>query len=376
MKKNKVLALLTVSAMMLGLLAACGGGSTATPAPQESNAPVESTAPVGGGESEYNGPKVVIKIAQGGSSTGHSGVALINFEERVEARTGGLVDVQCYADAQLGTELEIAQGVALGTIEMALPGVGTFANFYDKLMFCNMPFLLDNREQSYAFYDGEFMQNLNDEVLAATGMRVLGWGENGARGLSNSVREIKTPEDLKGLKIRVQENPVHIAMINALGGSATPISFPELYTSLSQKTVDGQDNGIPLTVNNAFYEVQKYYTTTDHNIDQLVFITNDSWFNSLDATLQNILLEEVENWKWDIRQLSIDFENSGIDTMEDAGLTVTRLSDEDKQPFKALMGDAEKVVRDLVGSDFYDEVLVAVEEAKAEAEAHPSDIVH
>lgn len=375
MKKNKVLALLTVSAMMLGLLAACGGGTASTPAPQESTAPVESTAPEGG-ESEYNGPKVTIKIGLGAASTGHSGIALQNYADRVEARTGGLVDVQPYPDSQLGTETEIAQGVALGTIEMAMPGMGTFATFYEKLQFANTPFLFSNREQSYAFYDGEFMQDLNEEIRTSTGVKVLCYGENGVRGLSNNTREVKTPDDMKGLKIRVQENPLHLQMINLMGGSATPIAFAELYTSLSQKTVDGQDNGIPLTVNNRFYEVQKYYTTLGHCVDQLAFITNDAWFSALDPTLQNILIEEAENWKWDIRQLSIDFDKSGIKTMEDAGCTVTELTDEEKAPFQALMGPAQDTARDLVGADFFDEVLAAVEAAAAEAEQNPSDMVH
>ena len=373
MKKMRLCAFLLSAAMMFGILSACGGDS----AQEENPTPATgSTETASGTESEYNGPKVTIKIGLGAASNGHSGIALTNFEQRVEARTGGLVDVQCYADSQLGTETEIAQGVARGTIEMAIPGMGTFATFYEKLQFANMPFLLDDREESYAFYDGEFMQALNDEVLGATGVRVLCYGENGVRGLSNNSHEVRTPADLNGLKIRVQENPLHIEMVSLLGGSATPISFAELYTSLSQHTVDGQDNGIPLTVNNRFYEVQEYYTTLGHCIDQLAFITNDAWFSSLDPALQNILLEEAENWKWDIRQLSVDFDKSGIETMEEAGCTVTELTEVEQQAFKDLMGPAEDMARDLVGSDFFDEVLAAVEAAKAEAEANPSQIVH
>lgn len=383
MKKTNMISLLLATALLLGTLTACGDkpGAGTSPAPATSTPPAATTTPdttpdSNTGESEYTGPSVIIKVGQGGSSTGHSGIALLNFESRVEARTGGLVDVQCYSDSQLGTEIEIAQGVALGTIEMAMPGMGTFATFYEKLQFANTPFLFSGREQSYAFYDGEFMQALNQEILDATGVHVLGYGENGVRGLSNNTREVHLPEDLAGLKIRVQENPLHLQLINLLGGSATPIAFAELYTSLSQKTVDGQDNGIPLTVNNRFYEVQKYYTTLGHCVDQLVLITNEDWFSALDPVLQNILIEEGENWKWDIRQLSIDFDKTGIQTMEDAGCTVTVLSDADKQPFMDLMGPAQDTARGLVGSDFFDEVMAAVAAAAAEAEANPSAMVH
>lgn len=374
MKHSKIAALLLTSAMTLGLLTACGGtpaASTPTPAPAGNDTPA---APQG--QSEYTGPKVTLKIGLGAASTGHSGIALQNYADRVEARTGGLVDVQCYPDSQLGSETEIAQGVALGTIEMAMPGMGTFATFYEKLQFANTPFLFNDREQSYAFYDGPFMQELNQEILGSTGVKVLCYGENGVRGLSNNTRAISAPADLKGMKLRVQENPLHLQLINLLGGSATPISFAELYTSLSQKTVDGQDNGIPLTVNNRFYEVQKYYTTLGHCIDQLAFVANDAWFNGLDPVLQTILIEEGEAWKWDIRQLSIDFDKSGIKTMEDAGCTVTQLTPEQLTAFQDLMGPAEETARGLVGSEFFDEVLAAVDAAAIAAAAAPSALIH
>lgn len=377
MKTMKCLALFLAAAMTFSMLAACGG-STPPAATTPDVAPAGTTAPTKtpAGASEYNGPSVTIKVGLGAASTGHSGIALQNFADRVEARTGGLVDVQPYPDSQLGTETEIAQGVALGTIEMAMPGMGTFATFYEKLQFANTPFLFDNREQSYAFYDGDFMQDLNEEICGATGVKVLCYGENGVRGLSNNTREVRTPADMNGLKIRVQENPLHLQMIGLIGGAATPIAFAELYTSLSQKTVDGQDNGIPLTVNNRFYEVQKYYTTLGHCIDQLAFITNDAWFSSLDPTLQTILIEEAENWKWDIRQLSVDFDRSGIETMETADCTVTELTAEEQQAFKDLMGPAEETARSLVGADFFDEVLAAVAVAAEDAEASPSNIQH
>ena len=371
MRKTKLAAIILAAAMTMGALTACSGSDKIT-----SDNTAGSTPSSTGGEtsSEYNGPKVTIKVGLGASSTGHSGIALQNFADRIEARTGGLVDVQPYPDSMLGTETEIAQGVALGSIEMAMPGMGTFATIYDKLQFANKPFLLSDREQSYAFYDGEFMKSVNEDVRQATGIKVFCYGENGVRGLSNSKHTVTKPEDLKGLKIRMQENPLHLQMMTLLGGSATPISFAELYTALSQKTVDGQDNGIPLTVNNRLYEVQGYYTDLGHCIDQLALIANDSWFNSLDPSLQQIITEEAENWKWDIRQLAVDFDKSGIETMENAGVEVTLLTDEQRKAFKDLMGPTDKTTIDLVGEEFFNNVMAAVEQAKKDAIASPSSI--
>jgi len=371
MKKTKGISIVLMITICVGLLAGCGGskdsagnGSVSEAPPANAAGGTSDNAQPAAGDSEYNGPKVVIKVGLGAASTGHSGIALTNFKNGVEARCGGNVEVQAYADSQLGSEREVSEGVSIGTVEMSTIGMGTFATFYEKLQFVNTPFLLSSREQSYKFYDGEFMNGLNEEVKQAIGIRILGYGENGTRGLSNNVREIKSPADMAGLKIRVQENPLHIGMINELGASATPIAFAELYTSLSQKTVDGQDNGIPLTVNNRFYEVQPYYTTLAHCIDQLAFIANDDWFNSLDPVLQKIIQEEVDNWKTDIRQLAADYDISGIETMEAAGVTVTELTDEERQAFTNKMEPVYETARGLVGEEFFNSVLEAVEKAQ------------
>jgi C4-dicarboxylate-binding protein DctP len=316
------------------------------------------------GKSDYNGPKVVFKVAQGAASNGHSGIALTNFKNRMEARCGGKVEVQVYSDSLLGTEREITEGVILGTVEMIAMGMGTFGTFYEKMQFANTPFLLSSREQSWKFYDSEFMRKLNEEVGKALGLRVFGYGENGLRCLSNNARVIKTPADMAGLKIRVQPNPMYIAMIQALGASPTPIAFAELYTSLQQKTVDGQDNGIPLTVNNRFYEVQPFFSTLNHCYDQLIWLANEEWFSGLDPVLQKIIQEEVDNWKADIRNLAAEFDILGIETMAKAGVTITYLSDAERQAFKDKMGPVYDIARGIVGADFFNSVLEAAEQAK------------
>jgi C4-dicarboxylate-binding protein DctP len=346
MKKTSISSLLA-AAFCCGLLALSGGAAGGA---QE--------------KADYNGPKVVFKVANATTNTSHSGIATNNFKARVEARCGGKVEVQVHNDAVLGTEREVTEGVILGTVETAVMGMGTFSTFFAKMQFVNAPFLLSSREQSWKFYDSEFMSKLSAEAGKDLGLRLLGYGENGVRGLSNNTRVIKTPADMAGLKIRVQQNPIFIAMINELGASPTPIAFAELYTSLQQKTVDGQDNGIPLTVHSRLYEVQPYYTTLAHCYDQLVFIVNEDWFKGLDPALQKILQEEVDNWKTDIRALAAQFDISGIETMSKAGVTVTLLSDAERQVFRDKMGPVYDLVRSMVGAEFFNSVLAAAQAAK------------
>jgi C4-dicarboxylate-binding protein DctP len=358
MKKFRVMSMVLVLLMLVLSVTGCASESK----PNTPSATTNTDAP--NSNSEYNGPEVKMKVAFGASIEGKLGVSATHFKENVEKRTGGKVEVQIYPSSQLGSEREIAEGVSLGTVEVALTGMGTFATFYDKLQFANTPFLFDSREHSYNFYDGELMKQLNVEILDATGIKVMCYSENGLRTITNKTREIKKPEDLKGIKVRVQENPLHISMIQTLGGTATPINFSELYTALSQGTVDGQDNPISLTVEQGFYEVQKYMTTTFHTYDQIVFAASNDWFNSLDPSLQKILEEESILWQDDLRQLSIQFDEDGKEIMKEAGVTITELTPEERQAFKDQMKPAYDKARELVGNEFMEEVLAAIEEAR------------
>lgn len=109
-------------------------------------------------------------------------------------------------------------------------------------MFVGLPFLFNNREAAFDFIDGEMGQRISQEVCDQTGIRILGYLENGMRQLTNSKHPVTCPDDMKGLKIRVMESPMYIEMFTEMGASPTPMSFAELYTALQQKTVDGQDN--------------------------------------------------------------------------------------------------------------------------------------
>jgi len=367
MKRSRIISVVLPAFICVSLIAACAAPpqpATPPPAPATTPAAPGEPQPDPGDELEYTGPLVILNVALGAASTGHSGIALLNFADRVNARGGGHIEVRAFPDSQLGSEREASEGVALGTIEMSTIGMGTFATFYERLQFVNTPFLLADRPQSHRFYDGEFMQALNEDVRQAIGVRILAYGENGTRGISNNTREIRTPADLAGLRIRMQENPLHIAMINEMGGSATPIAFAELFTALQQGTVDGQDNGIPLTVNNRLFEVQPYFTTLAHTIDQLAFIANDAWFSSLDPIVQQILTEEVENWRDDMRRLVEEFDDSGIETMEASGVTVTHLTDAERQAFRDMMEPVFDIARGIVGEDFFNQALAATDAAR------------
>ena len=163
------------------------------------------------------------------------------FKKNVESRTDGDISITTYPASQLGGEREQLEAVQFGSIEMAVLA-GPIPNIYPDAMVFDLPYLFKNRDVAYKVMDGEFGQKILDGLLDQTGIRGLAWGENGFRHFTNNVRRVEKPEDLEGLKIRTMENPAHIAMVNSFGATATPMAFSELYSSLQQGVVDGQEN--------------------------------------------------------------------------------------------------------------------------------------
>ena len=167
------------------------------------------------------------------------------------------MEVQIFANSQLGGERELAESMQLGTLDIAIiPGV--IGNFSDEVAVLDMPYLFESKEHAYKVLDGEVGKKLAENLPATSGFRLLSYWENGYRNMTNSRREIKTPGDVAGLTMRVPENSVYQAFFEELGANVVAISFSELYISLSQKTVDGQENPVALIATNKLYETQPY----------------------------------------------------------------------------------------------------------------------
>jgi C4-dicarboxylate-binding protein DctP len=174
-------------------------------------------------------------------------------------------------------------------------------------------------------YDGEFGQTLAKKMEEKTGMKIFGWAENGFRTFSNNKRPVATPADMKGLKIRTMENPVHMKMVEDLGASAIPVTFAELYTALSQGTVDGQENGLTLTYTNKLYEALKYITDDNHIYDVYCVAMSRDSYNKLPKDLQELLDKKMREFIELERQLNVEYEQTIIKAMKEAGIEFTTL---------------------------------------------------
>lgn len=203
------------------------------------------------------------------------------FKNELEARTGGALTVEIYPSGTLGNERETMEQVKAGITQSYIASVGGIASFYPLIDITSMPFAYNSYEVGCALYDGPFGQELAEDIRQKTGMRVLGFVPQGFFQFTNSSRPIKTPADMKGLKMRTMNNPLHMAFMQSLGAAATPVAWAEIYTALQTKVVDGQHN--PITVINLgkLYEVQKYVTLSNHMAGLYVWVISDAWFQAL-----------------------------------------------------------------------------------------------
>ncbi|MCR5182388.1 MAG: TRAP transporter substrate-binding protein [Clostridia bacterium] len=324
----KKLLVLLLAVCMVFAFAACGGGSN-EPAPAD---PEETfTLTIG-------------TTVQDDSATGRA--LLEVFKPYIEEHSNGRIEVIVQNNSVLGSDREIYEALQLNTVQASQGPLSTLANFAPDFAVCDLPFLFTSKEEAYANLDGEF-----GDALAATlpqyGMRIIAYGENAFRNISNNQHPVKTAEDLKGLDIRVMESPVNIATYKAMGTNPTPMAFSELYGALQNGTVDGQDNGIVLTYTNKLYEVQPYYTFTHHLYAANAVVVSEEFWQSLPEDLQQVITEaSFEAMKFQ-RDLNTQLEDELVATMEDAGVTFDTLPDEEI----AKLVEATKDVWDLVEVD-------------------------
>lgn len=290
----------------------------------------------------------------------------IAFKHTVEARSGGRITVEVYPSAQLGGEREAVEGVKLGTIEMTSTADGPISGFVSEVLVLGIPYLFSSEPVAWKVMDGPFGAELAEEVRKKTGIRVLAYGETGFRNFTNSTRAVRGPDDMKGLKIRTMENPAHVAMVKAMGANPTPIPWPEVYTSLQTKVVDGQENPVSTIVYAKLNEVQKYLTLDGHLYSPDFIFINDKFFLSLPPDLRNVVKEAAMlggNVGRSIQQINSLL---GLETLRKAGMEIYAPSKAELQAFrKATQGPVIKFVEEKAGKRWVEKVQKAVAEAEA-----------
>ena len=294
------------------------------------------------------------------------GAAGATFKGLVEGGSGGNVNVKVFPASQLGNERELIEGVKIGTIQMAFVS-GAIAGFYKPAQVLDIPYLFTSGPVAWKVMDGWFGKELAADILKQTGMRVLAFGETGFRNFTNSKGPIKSPADMKGLKIRVMETPVYVNMVKALGASPTPIAWSETYTALQQKVVDGQENPVATIMQAKLYEVQKYMILDGHSYGCDFFLVNDKFYQGLPKETQELL--KTSAYTSAVVGRGVQHLNSatGISEVQAKGMEVYAPTAAERAQFKAA---TQKPVRDYVetqiGKTWIDKLMKAIKEAETE----------
>jgi len=246
---------------------------------------------------------------------------------------------------------------------------GPFSNFCKEVQVLDIPYLFSSYMVAWKVLDGPFGKDLAQECLKKTGMRVLTYGQVGFRNFTNSARPIKTPADLKGMKVRVMESPVYMSLIRSLGGAPTPVPWTETYTALQQKVVDAQENPVSSIKFAKLYEVQKYLTLDGHTYGVSFMLMNEKFFQGLPKDVQAVVknaamtANTVEN--------GIDTLDSslGIQFLREKGMEIYVPTPQEKAAFRdAAQKPIIEYLEKQIGRPWIDKALNAVKETEASLE--------
>ncbi|GAA5520288.1 TRAP transporter substrate-binding protein [Aliifodinibius salicampi] len=255
---------------------------------------------------------------------------MVRMAELINQKSDGKLQVQIYPSQQLGSERELLELLQIGSLDVTKVSGAVLENFVPQTRVFSLPYLFRDKQHYFNVLDGEIGQEL---LLAGEKywLRGLTYYDAGQRSFYTQDRPIRTPEDLEGLKIRVQESPMAVNMINTLGGSPTPISWGELYTALQQGIVDGAENNPPSFQSSRHYEVSNYFSLDEHTaIPDVLLISTETWDDLTDQQQRWIQTAADSSKKYQ-RKIWAEAEEEALKTVQEAGVEVIR---PDKEPFQ------------------------------------------
>jgi C4-dicarboxylate-binding protein DctP len=274
----------------------------------------------------------------------------------------------------MGDARQTTEQTKLGVLQMTNAEDGAFAGFYPKIQAINLPYLFPTAAVAWDFMRGEFARKMGDDIRQKTGLLPLAFTENGFRNITNNVHEVDTPDDMKGLKMRVMQSPVFIEMMKAMGAGATPIPINELILALKQNIVDGEENEPVFMKNWGIGDVQKYLTMTEHVFSAQLYLVNAQFYASLTPEQQSILAAAAQLASMQNIVVREGQSGEAIDAMKQKGLQVHMLTAAEKDVFrKATQPPVLAYLKTQLGDEFMDNLLKAVSESEAHVGGSPTN---
>lgn len=258
--------------------------------------------------------------------------AALKFKEVVEERSAGQIEVKVYPNSQLGQEMELINSIQLGTADLTITGE-SLQNWAPKAALLAVPYAFTTAEEMRAAASGPVGEEITTEITAKTGLVPLTWFERGPRQLTSN-RAIHSPDDLKGLKLRVPNVPLFIKVWQELGAKPTPMAFGEVFTSLQQNTIEAQENPLSLIDSASFYEVQKQVNLTAHVRSWIYVVIGQEKLNALTPEQRQIVEEAAAEMQAYEHELFLAEEEALRARLEERGMTFVEV-DQDAFAAKA-----------------------------------------
>lgn len=256
-------------------------------------------------ESASNEDVIKIKVAHIAGPDEPYSIGFEAYAEAVEEATDHQVEFEIFGNGEMGGEADVAEQIQLGSIDMSVITTGVLGDFDEDLSVLDLPFLFRDVDHAYTVLDSDFGQELLDG-LQDIGFKGISFWENGVRHVSNNQHPIETPEDMEGLKMRTVENNIFIDTYKSFGAEPVPMAFPEVYSSLQQGVIDGNDQPYTILSGKKIFEVQDYLTELGLYYASATLLMSDDFYNSLPEDIQEVIIDLGEEYAVKQRQIAQD----------------------------------------------------------------------
>lgn len=305
----------------------------------------------------------VVKVGHGANQNYHMHRAMVHFKDVLEKQSNGRYEVQIFPSSQLGPDREMIEGVQSGVLQMAVSPSSFYSNWDKSFDAIELPFIYPNKQAALDTVYGSAGDKMLDR-LAPINLVGLGWLENGVRHVTNNKREIRTPADLKGVKLRTMKVPAHMDTFNTLGASAVPMNFGEVYSALQQGVIDGQENPVAIIHSQRFFEVQKYMSLTGHVFTFYIPVISKDFWDSISAEDHKLFRAAMVEAQKHQQMLVNAEESNQLTEIQNSGVKVSKLNVEEINQFKSLAEAVREKYRANMPDGVYDEWMAAIEKTQ------------
>jgi tripartite ATP-independent transporter DctP family solute receptor len=261
-----------------------------------------------------------MSVAYSGSPGAEEDLAAIQFKKWVEERSKGQIEVKLFGSEQLGKEVDVVSGLQMGSVDMSIMGTTIHEQAAPRYNIWSAYYIFGSSDEVAYVLNGPIGEKVNAELLKNKGIRMIGYGLRGPRNLTTN-RPIKSPADVKGLKIRIPLQPIYVESWKELGATPSAIAYGELYMALKQGVVDSEENPLSYIYTPAFYEVQKYVNVTEHQRAFFTYVISEKFFQRLSPDLQKMILQTGKDITVFHNDLQAKMEGQWKQKLMDKGMT-------------------------------------------------------